>query len=147
MAEVGTDSDTDQIFRLTYDGSVADERGFVAMGGASDAAEERLGTGWRPGMTLSEVLRLAVDVLGAGENGERRPLDEAQLEVAVLDRDRPRRSFRRIVGPLLTRLLGEPRETTDAPAGLLGSGSAPAPGDPTTTGESPEGSAPATPPA
>src|SRR6476620_2353353 len=127
VAEVGADADGDQ--------------GFVAMGGASDAAEERLGTGWRPGMTLSEVLRLAVDVLGAGENGERRALDEAQLEVAVLDRDRPRRSFRRIVGPVLTRLLGEPRETTDAPAGLLGSGATPAPGDPATTGEPPEGPA------
>lgn len=146
VAEVGADPDSDQIFRLTYDGSVADERGFVAMGGASDAAEERLGTAWRPGMTLGEVLRLAVDVLGAGENGERRALDEAQLEVAVLDRDRPRRSFRRIVGPLLTRLLGEPRETTDAPAGLLGSEAAPASGDPTTTaGESPEGPGTATP--
>jgi proteasome alpha subunit len=129
VAEVGVDSSTDQIFRLTYDGSVADEQGFVAMGGASEIAEERLGTGWRPGMTLSEVLQLAVDVLGAaGESGERRTLDEAQLEVAVLDRDRPRRSFRRIVGPLLTRLLGEPRETTDAPAGVLGD--EPAPGAP-----------------
>ncbi len=145
VAEVGVDADSDQIFRLTYDGSVADEQGFVAMGGASDAAEERLGTGWRPGMTLSEVLRLAVDVLGAGENGERRALDEAQLEVAVLDRDRPRRSFRRIVGPVLTRLLGEPRETTDAPAGLLGSGATSSPADPTTTGEPPEGRGPGTP--
>ena len=70
----GSTADSDQIFRLTYDGSVADEQGFVAMGGASEAAEERLGTGWRPGMTLGEVLRLAVDVLGAGENGERRAL-------------------------------------------------------------------------
>jgi len=136
VAEVGADSDADQIFRLTYDGSVADEQGFVAMGGASEAAEERLGTGWRPGMTLSEVLRLAVDVLGAGENGERRPLDEAQLEVAVLDRDRPRRSFRRIVGPLLTRLLGEPRATTEAPAAVLGSEPSAAEADPTTGGES-----------
>ncbi|CAN7389078.1 proteasome subunit alpha [Terrabacter sp. LjRoot27] len=153
VAEVGVDSDTDQIFRLTYDGSVADEQGFVAMGGASDAAEERLGTGWRPGMTLAEVLRLAVDVLGAGENGERRALDEAQLEVAVLDRDRPRRSFRRIVGPLLTRLLG------DAPGATGDSG---APGAPTevaateppageggsvATGETPDGPASPPPPA
>jgi proteasome alpha subunit len=114
VAEVGADPDSDQIFRLTYDGSVADERGFVAMGGASDAAEERLTTGWRPGMSLAEVLRLAVDVLGAGENGERRNLDEGQLEVAVLDRDRPRRSFRRIVGPVLSRLLGEPAGESSA---------------------------------
>ncbi|GAA2040403.1 proteasome subunit alpha [Terrabacter terrae] len=117
VAEVGADSDSDQIFRLTYDGSVADERGFVAMGGASDAAEERLRSGWRPGMTLAEAVRLAVDVLGAGENGERRTLDEDQLEVAVLDRERPRRSFRRIVGPVLAQLLGEPAErSSDAAA-------------------------------
>ena len=32
---------TDQIYRLTYDGSVADEHGFVAMGGASGADRER----------------------------------------------------------------------------------------------------------
>src|SRR3954471_18972764 len=116
VAEVGADSAGDQIFRLTYDGSVADEQGFVAMGGASDAAEERLGTAWHPGMTLSEVLRVAVDVLGAGENGERRQLDEEQLEVEVLARDRPRRSFRRIGGALLTTLLGEPSEGAGPPA-------------------------------
>ncbi|MER7070378.1 proteasome subunit alpha [Terrabacter sp. NPDC000476] len=114
VAEVGVDSDADQIFRLTYDGSVADERGFVAMGGASDVAEERLGAAWRPGMTLGEALTVAVDVLASGENGERRPLDAAQLEVAVLDRDRPRRSFRRITGPLLTRLLEGPDEAPPA---------------------------------
>jgi len=126
VAEVGADSDSDQIFRLTYDGSVADERGFVAMGGASDAAEERLRSGWRPGMTLAEAVRLAVDVLGAGENGERRTLDEGQLEVAVLDRERPRRSFRRIVGPVLAQLLGEPAERATGAAGS--SPQPPAPG-------------------
>ena len=94
-------------------------------------------------MTLGEVLRLAVDVLGAGENGERRALDEGQLEVAVLDRDRPRRSFRRIVGPLLTRLLGEPpRDHRRPPAGRRRTETAAAAADPTTTGEPPERSGP-----
>lgn len=115
VAEVGVTTEDDQIFRLTYDGSVADEQGFVAMGGASDAAEERLGTAWRPGLTLGEALKVAVDVLGAGDNGERRSLDASQLEVAVLDRDRPRRSFRRIIGPLLGRLLSADDPTSDAP--------------------------------
>ena len=32
---------SDQIYRLTYDGSVADEQGFVAMGGASEPISER----------------------------------------------------------------------------------------------------------
>src|SRR6187551_687098 len=36
VAEVGTTPDTDQVYRLTYDGSVADEHGFVAMGGGAE---------------------------------------------------------------------------------------------------------------
>ena len=115
VAEVGLTPDGDQIFRLTYDGSVADEQGFVVMGGASEKAEERLSTTWRPGLPLGETLRRAVDVLAAGDNGERREIGAAQLEVAVLDRDRPRRTFRRIVGPLLTRLLSSEDPTADAP--------------------------------
>ena len=47
VAEVGLTPEGDQIFRLTYDGSVADEQGFVVMGGASEKAEERLGATWR----------------------------------------------------------------------------------------------------
>jgi proteasome alpha subunit len=115
VAEVGLTPDGDQIFRLTYDGSVADEQGFVVMGGASEKAEERLSATWRPGLPLGESLRLAVDVLAAGDNGERREIGAALLEVAVLDRDRPRRTFRRIVGPLLTRLLSTEDPTADAP--------------------------------
>src|SRR5512138_1393929 len=33
IAEVGDRAEDDQIYRLTYDGSVADEHGFVVMGG------------------------------------------------------------------------------------------------------------------
>ena len=39
----------------------------------------------------------------------------AQLEVAVLDRERPRRTFRRIGGPLLDRLLSTEDPTTGVP--------------------------------
>ena len=62
VAEVGVTPDGDQIFRLTYDGSVA-----------------------------------------------------AQLEVAVLDRERPRRTFRRVDGPLVSRLLSSEDPLVDAP--------------------------------
>src|SRR5687767_947702 len=36
VAEVGATQADDQIYRLTYDGSVADETGFVVMGGNSE---------------------------------------------------------------------------------------------------------------
>jgi proteasome alpha subunit len=41
VAEVGTSPASDQVYRLTYDGSVADEHGFVAMGGRSRADRGR----------------------------------------------------------------------------------------------------------
>ncbi len=118
VAEVGQQPETDQIFRLTYDGSVADEHGYVAMGGASEQAEERLAAGWHPGLSLGAALRVAVDVLSAapgGNGNEPRDLTADQLEVAVLDRERPRRSFRRIQGALLERLLSASDPTSTAP--------------------------------
>ena len=115
VAEVGASAADDQIFRLTYDGSVADEQGFVAMGGDSEASTLRLKEVWRPGLSLGEALGLAVEVLNTAAATQERTLDADQLEVAVLDRDRPRRKFRRIVGPLLRALIAEDDPTTDAP--------------------------------
>src|SRR5947208_290462 len=42
VAEVGEEPSGDQLYRLTYDGSVADEEGFVVMGGNADAIAGRL---------------------------------------------------------------------------------------------------------
>ena len=122
VAEVGESSEEDQIYRLTYDGSVADERGFVAMGGLADPISAALQERWRQDLTLREALALAVELLSSPPEpgGERRDLAAPQLEVAVLDRGRPRRTFRRLVGATLQRLLDgetavqEPR--TDDPA-------------------------------
>ena len=49
MAEVGASADEDQIYRLTYDGSVADELGFVAMGGAAETDRDRAQGPLEPG--------------------------------------------------------------------------------------------------
>jgi proteasome alpha subunit len=110
VAEVGADVATDQIYRLSYDGSVADERGFVVMGGQADRLREEVAGSWVPGMPLADVLALAVRVLGTPVDGadedDRRVIPAAQLEVAVLDRTRPRRAFRRLSGVVLEDLLG-----------------------------------------
>jgi proteasome alpha subunit len=62
--------EADQLYRLTYDGSVADERAFVAMGGAAELIEEGLKEDWNPTLGLAEVLRLAVGLLGRDPAGE-----------------------------------------------------------------------------
>jgi proteasome alpha subunit len=117
VAEVGESADDDQIYRLTYDGSVADEHGFVAMGGAGDVIEGALKDRWAPGMSLGAALTLAVELLGKDPaGGSDRSLSPGQLEVAVLDRERPRRTFRRIGGTLLRDLLNHSSRVTDAPS-------------------------------
>lgn len=106
VAEVGADQSGDQIYRLSYDGSVADERGFVVMGGQAEELTTVARDGWREGLDLPGAMRLAVEVLGAQpEEGPARELDTEQLEVAVLDRTRPRRAFRRIGPAALDELL------------------------------------------
>ena len=106
VAQVGATADHDQIYRLSYDGSVADEHGFVVMGGEAEQLGTAMTERWRPGLTLSEVLRLVREVLaGPPVDGAPREIPATHLEVAVLDRTRPRRAFRRVAGPVLDDLL------------------------------------------
>ena len=116
IAEVGETPDDDQIYRLTYDGSVADEHGFVAMGGSGEQITQALQERYRDGMPLQEALTTAVELLGRDPaTGEQRSLTATQLEVAVLERGRPRRKFRRLSAATLAGLLGQPLETLGRP--------------------------------
>ena len=120
VAEVGATSPQDQIYRISYDGSVADEQGYVVMGGQAEQLGRFLEDAWRPGLSLADVLHLAVRALGSGPEGEEsREIAANQLEVAVLDRTRPRRAFRRLTGSVLDELLragsGEPTAPGAAP--------------------------------
>ena len=115
VAQVGSSVGTDELYRLTYDGSVTDEPGFIAMGGQSEAIASTLRERHDNEQDLKSALKLAVDALAAigGENGNPRTLSAAQLEVAFLDRARPGRAFRRLVGGALEALLAEPEAPTD----------------------------------
>jgi proteasome alpha subunit len=105
VAEVGATSAEDQIYRLLFDGSVGDEQGFVAMGGSADAIAASLAVHWRNSWTLQEAVRGAVELLAEHGDDEPRRLDASHLEVAVLDRTRPRRAFQRLTFDALAALL------------------------------------------
>lgn len=105
VAEVGEEPAGDQLYRLTFDGSVADEHGYVAMGGSAEAIAGELEGAWREGMPLGEALRLAVRLLAEHGGDGPRELRPDQLEVALLERSRPRRAFTRITGGRLRELL------------------------------------------
>jgi proteasome alpha subunit len=120
VAEVGDTAAADQMYRLTYDGTIVDEPDFLAMGGPADALTTEMRSAFAPGLPLGDALGLAVRALGSvgGSNGAPRPLPAGQLEVAVLDRNRGKRKFRRIAGAALTDLLpaAPAAETGDADA-------------------------------
>jgi proteasome alpha subunit len=107
VAEVGETPDADQIYRITFDGSVADEHGFVAMGGQADQVTTVLKEHYADGMELSRALGLALAALAGQGNGEPGEATSSQLEVAVLGRGRGHRTFRRIGGARLEELLAE----------------------------------------
>ena len=130
VAEVSADPESDQLYHLTYDGSIVDEPEFVVMGGQADAISTAIKEGFTPGMELGAAIRTAVAALGSvtpgggsstaaggAGNGSVRTLGVAQLEVAVLDRLRPRRAFRRITGAVLAALLEAAPDATADDAG------------------------------
>lgn len=120
VAEVGEDPGSDQLYRLIYDGSIADATGFVAMGGQAEAVSAYLREHYRGEAGFAEAGRLALAALAAGapappaagetgaEPAAARPgvaRPGTALEVAVLDRTRSRRAFRRIASEALDDLL------------------------------------------
>lgn len=95
VAEVGVEPAGDQIYRLTYDGSVADVQGFGVMGGASEPVTSYLSEHYREDLGLAEALQLAATALGRDAEPPR-TVAAADLEVAVLDRTRLQvRKFKR----------------------------------------------------
>jgi proteasome alpha subunit len=118
VAEVGAKPDGDQIYRISWDGSVSDEPGFVAFGGQADQVAGELKERFSDGMSLTEALGAALAALtapaasgaGAASNGTQpAELTAANLEVAILDRARAHRTFRRLHGPRLEELITESR--------------------------------------
>ena len=138
VAQVGVSPETDELYRITYDGSVMDEPGFMAMGGQAEAISNVLRERHDTSDDLTVSLKLAAEALGSvgGENGAPRKLDAKQLEVAVLDRRRRGRAFRRIGGPALTALLEGGKDVPERELGVDAAPPAPAEDKPTVSAAS-----------
>ncbi|WP_375425065.1 proteasome subunit alpha [uncultured Friedmanniella sp.] len=125
VAELGLTESADQIYRLTYDGSVTDENDFAVMGGSAEVIAQSVRRGFSAELGLAEAVQLAVRALASdgGPTATPRELGVEALEVAVLDRGRAMpRKFRRLRPDRLTELLGD-----GGPAAGEGSEAPPAP--------------------
>ncbi|WP_378731132.1 proteasome subunit alpha [Nocardia brasiliensis] len=111
VAEVGypEQQPTSVLYRITFDGSIVDEREYVVMGGTTEPILTALKASYRPGLDLAAAIKVAVEALQAGvpegAEKEKRVLGVSSLEVAALEQARPRRAFRRVTNSALEQLL------------------------------------------
>jgi proteasome alpha subunit len=110
VAEVGSSQDEDHLYRLTFDGSIADEKGFIVMGGQADKVSEAVEAGWRGELGFAAAIRLAQ--AGLVTDKETTTLPASAVEIAVLDRRSEtsrgsRRAFRRLEDADIVALLAE----------------------------------------
>lgn len=93
VAEVNDLPGANEIYRIMYDGSICDEKGFTVIGGRADAVKIYLKERFNAGLSLKDALKLSIEALETTINQK---LALENLEVAVLDRSRNGRKFRRI---------------------------------------------------
>ncbi|MCA4131464.1 proteasome subunit alpha [Arthrobacter sp. M4] len=108
VAEVGRNQAQDHLYRLTFDGSIADEDGFVAMGGQAERVSEVIAAEWNADMGLGGALRLSLKALAADKDVDM--LQPSAVEAAVLERESEssrgaRRAFRRLGAEEITQLM------------------------------------------
>ena len=102
VGQVGETPGENELFHILFDGSVADQKGYVGMGGRSDDLNSRLKEAYRPDLSLEEGVRTAARTLSEAED---RQIEVDNLEGALLDRTRGRRKFRRLSDAELTAAL------------------------------------------
>ena len=91
IAEISEDGDEHRLFRITYDGTLYDERDFVAIGGKAEDLSGALGELWEENMSLERVLENGAEAFRRAEGRE-----IEGWEAAVLDVSNGRRAFRRL---------------------------------------------------
>lgn len=91
IAEISEDGSEQRLFRVTYDGTLYDERNFVAIGGKAEEMTEALESVWSEGMTLEAALAAGAQAFSQAEGRE-----SEGWEAAVLEAGEGRRSFRRL---------------------------------------------------
>jgi proteasome alpha subunit len=150
VAEVGETPEGDSVYRLTYDGQVADEHDFAVMGGSAEQATTYLKEHYRAGSSLQDAIRLAVHALGQGET-DTRTIPSGNLEVAVLDRTRSQqRKFKRLTARQLSGILDDGGAGgtggTQGPDGSPAPDGSPGAGAPEDRGAEGDGDVPVAPP-
>lgn len=94
VAELGSAGDPNAIYHVTFDGTMVDRKGFLAIGGQAETLANTLQDAYTDGWNLDNALRAAVNALrSVSPQGNGEP---TRMEVAVLEHGAGRRTFRRL---------------------------------------------------
>ena len=108
VAEVGDENlaghEKNALYKIGFDGTIQDQEGFIVIGGSVDNLQSHMTAQYRPGLSLAGALKLGREALQRAENGNP-DLGTRHLEVALLDRARPGRKFRRLTAGDIQQLL------------------------------------------
>jgi proteasome alpha subunit len=102
VLEVGEADGGNELYRIAFDGSIADEKGYTGIGGQAEELKLFLKDKFTEGLGLEAALQLAARALEATASQK---VKAASLEVAALERTRPGRKFRRIAQAELRSIL------------------------------------------
>ncbi len=103
VVQVGNNGHANEIYRISFDGSIIDEKNFAVIGGKSDAVQAVLKDKAATQVpNLKAALSLCVSAL---EQTSNQKLPPEGLEVAALDRTRDGRKFRRFSPSEIKQLL------------------------------------------
>ncbi len=91
IVEISEGGDEHRLFRVSYDGTLYDERNFVAIGGKAEQLVEVLHELWEDDMTLERAVEVGSEAFRSAEGREMEG-----WEAAVLDFSNGRRAFRRL---------------------------------------------------
>jgi proteasome alpha subunit len=108
VGQVGERPEENELFHILFDGSVADEQGYVGIGGRADELMDHLKEAYRPGLSMEDAVRMAARALS---ETEQRTMDAPNIEAAVLDRTRGRRKFRRLTDAETQEIVATERGT------------------------------------
>jgi proteasome alpha subunit len=102
VAQVGPTTEGDEIYRISYDGSIMAEGDFAVVGGDVERVLASLSRNFSGVGDLAQSLSLCRTALADGGNPD---LKGSDLEVAFLARAVSGRAFRRLAAPEVERLL------------------------------------------
>lgn len=91
IAELGLDNEPNKLYRVSYDGTLSDERHFAAIGGKAEGLVAALDELWSEGLSLEDAVGVGKEAFQRAEERE-----SEGWEVVVLDSANGRRSFRRL---------------------------------------------------